>query len=162
MPSDATEWIHATIHPASVWLFLEQGTAPTLTTSDDWYSENNANQGLVVSLANAAGWPWLPGYSYFLNVTNTSGSIQPFSFSMFGVYPEAGASEFTSVLWLPNSGGFQMNMQVNPGWTYQVLDSTDLINWSYLTTLTPTGTTATFTDPNAPSYPYRFYRLVPQ
>ena len=104
--------------PASVWLFLDQGSAPTLTTSDDWYSENSANQGLDMSLNNPASWPWLPGYSYFLSVTNTSSSTQPFSFSMFGVYPEAGPLKFASTQWLPDRGGFQMTMQVNPGWSY--------------------------------------------
>jgi len=162
VPNDATEWIDTSVHGAGVWLFLDQGSAPTLTTADDWYSENYANQGLDVSLQNASSWPWLPGYSYFLNVTNTSGSTQPFSFSMFGVYPEAGPIEFTSARVLPSHGGFLMNMQVNPGWTYQVLVSTDLINWSVLTTFTPTGSTATFTDTGAPGYTYRFYRLVPQ
>ncbi|MGD1084295.1 MAG: hypothetical protein ABSA47_06010 [Verrucomicrobiota bacterium] len=162
VPNDATEWIDTSIYPASVWLFLDQGSAPTLTRADDWYSEGNPNQGLDVSLENATSWPWLPGYSYYLNVTNTSGATQPFSFSMFGVYPEAGPFEFTSAVLLPGSGGFQMNMQVNPGWTYQVLVSTDLINWSVLTTFTPTGTTATFTDTSAPYYSYRFYRLVPE
>ena len=159
VPSDATEWIDTTVHAGSVWLFLDQGSAPTLTTADDWYSEGYANQGLDVFLRNS--WPWLPGYSYFLNVTNTSASIQPFSFSMFGVYPEAGSFDFTSVQVLPNHGGFQMGMQVNPGWTYDVLVSTDLIHWSVLTTFTPTASTATFTDTSAP-YPYRFYWLVPQ
>jgi hypothetical protein len=162
VPKDATEWINTSIHPASVWLFLDQGSAPTLTTADDWYSENYANEGLDTSLQYTASWPWLPGYSYFLNVTNTSGSTQPFSFSMFGVYPEAGPFDFTSVLELPKNGGFQMNMQVNPGWTYQVLVSTDLINWSVVTTFTPTTSTATFIDTSAPYYTYRFYRLVPQ
>lgn len=162
VPNDATEWIDTTVHAGSVWLFLDQGSAPTLTTSDDFYSENSASQGLDVSLQNTASWPWLPGYSYFLNVTNTSAATQPFSFSMFGVYPEAGPFEFTSVLELPNNGGFKMNMQVNPGWTYNVLVSTDLIHWSVITTFTPTLTLATFTDTSAPFYPYRFYQLVPQ
>ena len=162
VPVDATEWIDTTVHSPSVWLFLDQGSAPTLTTSDDWYSENSANQGLDVSLKNLTSWPWLPAYSYFLNVTNTSSVTQPFSFSMFGVYPEAGPLEFTSESWLPNRGGFQMNMEVNPGWTYLLEYSTDLINWYEITAFTASGSTATYTDTGAPYYPARFYRLTPQ
>ncbi|MGA3181583.1 MAG: hypothetical protein ABSF38_14675 [Verrucomicrobiota bacterium] len=162
VPADATEWIDTSVHSANVWLFLDQGSAPTLTTSDDWYSENYANGGLDYSLENTTSWPWLPGYSYFLNVTNTSGSTQPFSFSMFGVYPEAGRLEFISALVLNGNGGFVLNMMVNPGWTYQLQVSTDLINWTVLTTFTPTSTPYTFTDTGAPGYTYRFYRLVVQ
>jgi hypothetical protein len=163
VPADAQEWIHTATYPASVWLFLDQGSAPTLTGADDWSSINNANQGLDASLENAAGWPWLPGYSYFLSVTNTSASTQPFSLLMSGVYPEAGAAtEFTSVRVLPNNGGIQLNLQVNAGWTYNVLVSEDLINWSVLTSFTPTSGVFTYTVTPSPNYKAQFFRLVTQ
>lgn len=163
VPGDAQEWIHTATYPASVWLFLDQGSAPTLTPADDWSSINNANLGLDVSLENAAGWPWLPGYSYFLNVTNTSSSTQPFSLLMSGVYPEAGGvTQFTSVQALPNNGGIQLNMQVNPGWTYNVLVSEDLIHWSVLGPFTPASGTYTYTVTPSPNYNAQFFRLVTQ
>ena len=81
---------------------------------------------------------------------------------MSGVYPEAGGvTEFTGVRALPNNGGIQMNMQVNPGWPYIILVSTDLINWSQLTTFTSSSSLATYIDPS-PNYTARFFRLVTQ
>ena len=46
--------------------------------------------------------------------------------------------------------------------TYALEASTDLINWTVLNTFVSTTAAFTFTDYSAPSYPWRFYRLVLQ
>jgi hypothetical protein len=47
-----------------------------------------------------------------------------------------------------------------PGFTYRLLVSSNLVNWSSIQTSTPPAEPALFTDPQATNYPKRFYRLV--
>jgi len=83
VPSEATRWKHTSTHAAGVNFTLEQGTTALPSGPAHWTSPNQPNSSLNVSLASGA-WPWLPGYSYFLNITNTLGSPQSFSFTMDG------------------------------------------------------------------------------
>ena len=48
-----------------------------------------------------------------------------------------------------------------PGQDYQVLTSTNLVDWVVLTNMTATGPGTTFTDYGAANYPRRFYRARP-
>lgn len=84
VPADAWRWIHTSVHASAVRVYLDQGSLPKLTTSDHWHSGSVANSTLNKYLRAPNGWPWLPGYSYFLAVTNTSNSAQPFSLAMDG------------------------------------------------------------------------------
>jgi hypothetical protein len=78
---------------------------------------------------------------------------------MSGFGPGAPPSTLIPVGPLPN-GWFQFNMQVNPGWNYQLQTSTNLIDWTTLIWFTPTSDIWPYTDTAAPYYPQRFYRLV--
>jgi hypothetical protein len=133
-----------------------------MTASDDW-STTGGNTGLDENMRDSAGWPWLPGYSYFLFVTNSTASTQPFSFAMYGIEPQAGAAEFTTISLLPANGGVQLSMWVVPDWTYNLQYSPDLVNWYNIYSFTPTTTNVTYTDTTQPSgQPTRYYRLSPQ
>jgi hypothetical protein len=57
-------------------------------------------------------------------------------------------------------GVLQVSMTGLAGQTYLIQASTDLVNWTTLTTLTLTNGTGQFTDPATASYPQRFYRAV--
>jgi hypothetical protein len=59
-------------------------------------------------------------------------------------------------LFLPN-GGFQFTVQGLTGRTNIIQTSTNLINWVSIYTNTPPFV---FSDTNAPSFPYRFYRVI--
>ena len=131
--------------------------------ADYWSSINYANLGLDTSLENAAGWPWLPGYSYFLSVTNTSASTQPFSLLMSGVYPEAGGGDGIHRCPVAAQHGSNPTEHAGqPGWTYNVLVSEDLTNWLVLGTFTPTSGTFTYPVTPSPNYNAQFFRLVTQ
>jgi hypothetical protein len=82
VPADARRWISTNINPVSVRFYLDQGTLPTVTASDHWVS-SGANASLNRVLYGST-WPWLPGYSYFLTVTNTSATNQGFSIRLDG------------------------------------------------------------------------------
>jgi large repetitive protein len=82
VPADGRRWQHSAVHASSVKCFLDQGTLPTLTTADHW-SSVGANSTFNAVLYNSS-WPWLPGYRYYLAITNTSAATQPFSFRMDG------------------------------------------------------------------------------
>jgi hypothetical protein len=82
VPPDARRWSHSAVHSSGVHFYLDQGSLPTLTTADHWYS-SGANSTNNKALYNSS-WPWLPGYMYFLSVTNSSATNQPFSFTMDG------------------------------------------------------------------------------
>jgi hypothetical protein len=160
VPPNAVRWIHTSTNASGVWLFLDQGSAPTMTTVDDWYSINAVNSSLNVSLQTPY-WPWQPGYSYFLAVSNSTGSSQPFSFYMNGEGPGAAPYGFTSISHLGN-GNTQLNMQLDVGWSYQVQASTNFTNWTVLTTFTPSTSIYSYIDTSSPGVPYRFYRLMAQ
>jgi hypothetical protein len=82
VPADARRWTHTSVHPSTVRLFIDQGTLPTMTLADHW-SSVGANSSYNAVLYNSS-WPWLPGQSYYLAVTNTSTAAQPFFFTMDG------------------------------------------------------------------------------
>src|SRR4030095_13756754 len=85
VPSDATRWTHAATHPSSLRCYIDQGALPTMTAADHWYS-SGPNSSYTAVLVNSS-WPWLPGHSYFLAVTNTSALTQPFAWRMSGLAP---------------------------------------------------------------------------
>jgi hypothetical protein len=82
VPATARRWIHSATHASSVKLYLDQGSAPTLTVSDHWIS-SGANSSWNAQLYESS-WPWFPGYSYYLQATNTSATPQTFVLRMDG------------------------------------------------------------------------------
>jgi hypothetical protein len=121
---------------------------------------NAVNSTFNVFLQTPGYWPWQPGYSYFLAVTNTSATPQPFSFRLNGEGPGAGIFKITSVSYQSN-GNVQLNMSLIPGFTYQVQSSTNLMNWTVLTTISP-NTSLYSLLVSSSGYPYQFYRLLEQ
>ena len=83
VPANARRWIHTAAHNGSVWQYLEQGTIPT-PVGFNWSSYGSASVGFNLDLYTPNNWPWLPGYSYFLLVTNTSATPQAFAMCMDG------------------------------------------------------------------------------
>lgn len=83
VPADARRWIHTSTHSNTVWLYLEQGSVPLPPSNYHWtsggYPDSTLNQQLYSST-----WPWLPAYSYYLLVTNTTAFTQNFVFHMNG------------------------------------------------------------------------------
>jgi len=80
-PRDATRWIHNATHVSGVKLYLENGYLPLKTAADDWQSpvaNSSLNQYLL------SGWPWEPNANYYLTITNTTGTSQPYAFVMDG------------------------------------------------------------------------------
>jgi hypothetical protein len=83
VPPDARRWVHYTTNAASVWLHIDQGSCPSLTTSDHYYNHSGTHT-LSRDLYTASGWPWLAGYMYFITVSNTAAAAQSFYFRMDG------------------------------------------------------------------------------
>jgi hypothetical protein len=156
-PSGAQTWSDSTSHASSVRLYLEQGTLPTMTLADHWFS-SGANSTFNASLVNSS-WPWLPGYHYFLNVANTSGSTQPFSFQMNCANPPLVISA-PSVS--PDGSNFVFAVTGSIGLTNRVEVSSDLAagSWLVYTNFVQTGPTQVVKLPIEPNYPKRFYRIV--
>ncbi len=94
VPDNATRWKHLATHVLGVKLFIEQGAAAIpSTTSADWYSSsaNNPLDRLLVGAWNTNTvnydrntWPWVPGESYYLLVTNSTVATERFVFNMGG------------------------------------------------------------------------------
>jgi hypothetical protein len=158
VPSNAERLVFFTTNSSLVSIYLDQGSVPTMTTSDDWYTSGNASFNEYLEYPDY--WPWQPGYSYFLEATNTSSSPQPFVLSLDGEGPGTAPPQFSSVQYLSNHT-LQLNIQVTPGESYDVEVSTDLIHWTVLTSFTPTSTIYSYID-YSPTYPWRYYRLVEQ
>jgi hypothetical protein len=80
-PADAFRWRHTSTHSNVVQVYLENGSMPSRTASDDFRS-TGANSSLASQFLTA--YPWLPLQTYYLVVTNTSIVPQPFSLTMNG------------------------------------------------------------------------------
>jgi hypothetical protein len=59
-------------------------------------------------------------------------------------------------------GGFQFTVVAAPGYTYNILSTTNLQDWSLLGTTNPSGGTFDFVDPTAASRPQRYYGVERQ
>ena len=66
---------------------------------------------------------------------------------------------FVPTGWLRN-GAFQLTLATQPGKTYFLQSSIDLLNWSPLSTNIASGFALEFQDPNAASVGQRFYRAI--
>lgn len=79
-PTDALRWRSSAAHSNSVLIYMENGTLPSKTASDDYRSlvPNSAQDRLLT------GYPWLAGQTYYMIVTNPTALPQPFSFTMNG------------------------------------------------------------------------------
>ena len=82
VPAEATRLRLTNAGATSVSYFLDQGSMPTVTSSDHWTSSGNVL--LNHALGQAIGWPWMPAQMYFLTVTNTSASSQMFTIGLDG------------------------------------------------------------------------------
>jgi hypothetical protein len=80
VPSDARRIRLTNTAPASVKWYLEQGTLPTLTSSDDW----SGTGSILLNQAITGTWPWVSSQLYFLTVTNTSATAQSLAIQMDG------------------------------------------------------------------------------
>jgi hypothetical protein len=92
VPLDATRWKHWATHQNGVVLYIEQGTVPTKSASDD-YRSTAANWNLNIPLVvwntalrqyDPAPWPAVAGHSFYLLITHTSNMPQDFTFLMDG------------------------------------------------------------------------------
>jgi hypothetical protein len=57
-----------------------------------------------------------------------------------------------------NAVGFQSDVMGLPGSNYVIETSLDLSDWVWLTTVTNSGRSISFSDPATPDAPRRFYR----
>jgi len=80
-PGDAVRWRHTTTNSADIELYLKQGSLPT-ATENDW-EEDSGDSSLNQYLLNEE-WPWLPGKSYYLTVTNSGVGLESFILVMNG------------------------------------------------------------------------------
>jgi hypothetical protein len=90
VPPEATRILFNASNSANVVLALEQGTMAQPGGPAHWTSylynnsqnPNQANVSLNQPLTTPNNWPWLPGCSYYLAVTNTSPDPEDFGVSM--------------------------------------------------------------------------------
>ena len=90
VPSEATRILFSASNSTDIVFALEQGTialagGPAQWTSYYYNNSPNGNQANVSFnqlLTTPNNWPWLPGYSYYLTITNTSPDAEDFSFTM--------------------------------------------------------------------------------
>jgi hypothetical protein len=79
-PADALRWRDTATHSNSVVIYIENGTLPSRTSSDDFRS-TVPNSTLDKFMTN---YPWMPNQTYYMVATNTSAVPQRFIFTMNG------------------------------------------------------------------------------
>ena len=163
VPPEATRMVFTANNSTNVIISLEQGTLAQPAGPAHWTSYlynnslygNQADISLEQPLMVPNNWPWLPGYSYYLAVTNTSGVSESFSLSSFG----RAAATLPAVLggsYAPD-GSFHLLVTGQPGNYYIVQTSTNLTDWLPMQTNTAAFE---FIDADTANFSMRFYRTV--
>jgi len=80
-PENARLWSHTTEKARGVELRLEQGTIPNTEGSSHYRDSGNPDTSFERNLTTS-GWPWVPGQTYYVRLTNTTDTAQPFVFMM--------------------------------------------------------------------------------
>jgi hypothetical protein len=91
VPPEATRILFSANNSANVVLSLEQGTIALPGGPAHWtsYQGNNSqypnqvNASLNQPLFTPNNWPWLPGYTYYLTVTNLTANPEPIGINLF-------------------------------------------------------------------------------
>jgi hypothetical protein len=81
-PSLATHLKFNCVNSAAVLFGVEQGTLAQAGGPAHWYSWGQTNIAFDEALSPAgrgSPWPWMPGYTYYLAITNTSSTAQSLS-----------------------------------------------------------------------------------
>ena len=112
---------------------------------------NSFVYGGVIHLTNSAT---LSANAFEANFNNSVAASALFVINP-GIYFINGSDIFTN-------GIFQMQFSGTAGSNYVLQASTDLINWTPISTNTPLSSPFPLTDPGATNYPRRFYRVLQQ
>jgi glucose/arabinose dehydrogenase len=97
-------------------------------------------------------------YSVALTVTDAAGLATTREVLLFPDCPDLSPS--LSFLGRDGSGLLRWQLTGNPAYSYSIEGSTNLADWSPVTSATPIGGTVEFNDPGADNFPFRFYRAV--
>jgi subtilisin-like proprotein convertase family protein len=107
-------------------------------------------------------------WTFVTNITATSNSITYIapmtgqSAVFYRVLPYSSAPLDVGGSVSPSTHGFTIDWTAIPNEPYEIDVSSNLINWTTLTNITPGSTTGTFTDPSSVSNNItRFYRILP-
>ena len=85
VPVGASRWKHEATHSSEIDVYLEQGSYPSETSSDDrrWVGRTNSNLNLALN-ATSNPWPWVDGESYYFTVINNGSMSEGFTLTMDG------------------------------------------------------------------------------
>jgi hypothetical protein len=100
--------------------------------------------------------------NYALVVTNSFGSITSSVATLTLSMPSISLSTVGSAGLGLSAKGFGFQFSVPVGSTYVILASTDLHNWTPISTNIALSASVAFTDSGASNYPGRFYRVMAQ
>ena len=81
VPSNATRLVFTASNSTDLVFSLEQGTVALAGGPAHWLG-NQGDASLSQFLDTPNNWPWLPGYAYFLTITNTAATAEPFGLAM--------------------------------------------------------------------------------
>jgi hypothetical protein len=163
VPAEATRLRQTNAGPATVKFYLDQGSMPTVTSSDHWNGSGNVL--LNQTLGQAAGWPWVPAQMYFLTVTNTSASSQTFTIGLDGRNcatddnDNDGMPDCWEIAWFGDTSQSASGDADHDGVSnlQEYLDGTSPIDPTSMLarlTITTNGPGSVLVSPNQPTYPY--------
>jgi hypothetical protein len=163
VPAEATRLRLTNAGPATTKYYLDQGSLPTVTSSDHWNSSGNVL--LNQALGQAAGWPWVPAQMYFLTVTNTSASPQTFTVGLDGRNCASddndndGMPDCWEIAWFGDTSQTASGDADHDGVNnlQEYLDGTNPIDPTSMLarlTITTNGPGSVLVSPNQATYPY--------
>jgi hypothetical protein len=150
VPPEAVQLLFNVSNSPGVIFAMEQGT-PARPGGPAHWTSSSSTINLERNLAPAGTWPWLPGYSYFLSVTNTSAVPRDFTLTLGRQFPTAAPILQTS----ESDGILRVIVPGQLGVYYIISASSDLKHWQPIYTNT---TYFDFVDPDAQYFQERFYK----
>jgi hypothetical protein len=151
VPPDAVRLLFNSSNSPGVVFALEQGTPANPLGPAHWTS-SSPTINLERTLNPNGTWPWLPGYSYYLSVTNTSGISRDLTLTLGRQFP-TGVPQLQATRGL--DGIVRIIVPGELGAYYVISATTDFVNWQPIYTNT---TYFEFVDPDAQYFPERFYK----
>jgi photosystem II stability/assembly factor-like uncharacterized protein len=137
------------VSPTTGWVFGLGGVILRTVDGDvTWVSEGVAMPNEYIqdaAFVNGAGWAVGGGGT----ILKYAGAVVVAPRPPFGRNPH-----------VDRGRGFSASLDAEPGRTYTVQGSPDLLNWSDVTNATAAGSSLDFTDPAATNLTQRFYRSI--
>jgi hypothetical protein len=153
------------VSPTSIMNFADSSAAvwpdDSMLTVQGWSGSlyGGGQQQIIFGKNSSALTTAQLAHIQFYNPAGLTNGMYPARLLASGeIVPASGVASRANMSLSPQPGGMQVMLQGEPGHTYSIETSTDLVHWTPWTNQVNSTGTISITDTAATNYPMRFYR----